>query len=99
VREGIPRGEMAEWKRHSPHEVMSDVRANAIERAVRTKGQKMRQGIYYVNASEGSHEDLPVSAIVPSRQGFKTHKDYVTEAHARGAQIPEHVLKEYPHLR
>jgi hypothetical protein len=77
---------------------MSDVRANAVESGLRKKGQKMRRGIYYVNASEGSQEDVPVSAIVPHRRGFKTHEDYIIEARAQGKRIPEHVIQQYPKL-
>jgi hypothetical protein len=98
VAAGIPRGEMADWPRMSRHEPMSDVRANAVESGLRKKGQQMRRGIYYVNASEGSQEDVPVSAIVPHRQGFKTHEDYVIEARAQGKRIPEHVIQQYPKL-
>jgi hypothetical protein len=82
---------------------MSDVRANAVQAGLKAKGQKMRRGIFYVNAAEGAYkpedEREHISAIVPHRSGFKTHEDYVTEAHQRGEQIPEHVRKEYPHLR
>lgn len=95
VREGIPRGELAEWKRRSPAEAMSDVRANAIEHAIRTRGQKMRQGIYYVNASEGAEEHEPISAIVPHRAGFKTHRDYVGEALVQGKNVPQHIRDEH----
>jgi hypothetical protein len=102
-REGIPWGHMTEWSRRSPHEVMSDVRANAIESAIKTRGQTMRQGIYYVNAAEGANDPekdptLPVSAVLPNRQHFKTHEDYIIGARAQGKQVPGHVLQQYPHL-
>lgn len=96
VREGIPRGEMADWPRRHPQEAMSDVRANAVEGGIRTRGQKMRRGIYYVNAGEGTHSgESPISAIVPNRAGFKTHHDYVSEALAQGKNVPQHVRNVY----
>lgn len=98
VREGIPRGEMAEWSRRSPTEAMSDVRANAVEAGLRTKGKPMRRGIYYVNASEGAQEQNPISAIIPNRAGFKTHEDHIIEAMGQGKKVPDHVMKHYPNL-
>ena len=98
VREGIPRGAMEDWKRRSPTEAMSDVKANAVEHGIRTKGQKMRKGIYYVNASEGSHEENPISAIVPNRAGFKTHEDHLVEARAAGKKIPKRAMKGYTQI-
>jgi hypothetical protein len=72
-----------------------DVLANARATAIRSRGQQMRQGIYYMNASEDAGS---VSAVLPSRQQFKTHEDHIIEARARGQHVPAHVLKEYPHL-
>jgi len=72
-----------------------DVMANARATAIRTRGQTMRQGIYYMNVSEDAGS---VSAVLPSRQSFKTHEDILIEARARGVRVPERVLKDYPHL-
>lgn len=102
-REGIPWGEMTEWPRRSSHEVMSDVRANAVESALKTRGQSMHRGIYYVNAAEGVNDPekdrtLPVSAIIPNRQGFKTHEDYIISARQQGKKIPQRALADHPNL-
>lgn len=95
VAAGIPRGEMTDWSRYDKSEPMSDVRANAVEAGLRKSGRPMRRGMYYVNASEGAHEDVPISAIVPNRAGFKTHRDYVHEALAQGKNVPQHVRDEH----
>lgn len=72
-----------------------DVRANAKASEIITKGQKMRQGIFYENQAEDAGS---ISAVLPSRQSFKTHEDLIIEARARGLDVPRHVLKEYPRL-
>lgn len=72
-----------------------DAMANGRVAAINSRGQTMRQGIYYKNASEDAGS---VSAVLPNRQSFKTHEDLIIEARARGARVPSRVLKEYPLL-
>jgi hypothetical protein len=102
IREGIPRGEMADWPRRSSTEPMSDARANAVQSGLKTKGQKMRRGIFYVNAAEGAHrpkdEREHISAIIPNRAGFKTHEDYLVQARAQGKKIPKRAMKGYTQI-
>jgi hypothetical protein len=78
---------------------MSDVRANAVQSGLKAKGQKMRRGIFYVNAAEGTHvHDEPISAIVPNRAGFKTHEDYLVQARSQGKKIPKRAMKGYTQI-
>jgi hypothetical protein len=41
----------------------------------------------------------PVSAVVPSGDWLRSHEDLVRDALARGEDVPDRVLAEYPHLR
>lgn len=72
-----------------------DSMANGRVHAINTRGQKMRQGIYYMNASE---DEGSVSAVLPTRQSFKTHEDYLVEARAQGHTIPKRALIGYSQI-
>lgn len=69
-----------------------DVLANARAASIHGRGQTMRRGIYYRNVAEDTGS---ISAVLPSRQSWKTHEDYLVEARARGAKIPTEALKGY----
>lgn len=72
-----------------------DVAANAKAREIHTKGQKMRRGIFYKNASEDAGS---VSAVIPGRASFKTHEDHLVEARAAGKVIPKRAMKGYKEI-
>ena len=72
-----------------------DVMANVLVAAINKRGETMRQGIYYKNASEDAGS---TSAVVPSRQSWKTHEDYIVEARARGNKVPKRALKGYSQI-
>jgi hypothetical protein len=72
-----------------------DVSANARVSQIKSRGQTMRQGIYYKNASEDAGS---VSAVLPSRESFKTHEDFLVEARAQGRKIPTRALKGYTEI-
>lgn len=104
IKEGIPWGAMEDWQRKSPNEAMSDVRANAVERGAKTSGRLLRRGMYYVNAAEGGGrpESTPeheyISAVLPNRQHFKTHEDYLVDAREAGKKIPARAMKGYKEI-
>lgn len=72
-----------------------DVSANAKAAEIHAKGQTMRRGIFYKNASEDAGS---VSAVLPSRSSFKTHEDYLVEARAAGKKIPKRAMKGYKEI-
>lgn len=72
-----------------------DVLANGKVAEINSKGRTMRQGIYYKNVAEDTGS---VSAVLPSRQSFKTHEDYIVEARSRGLSIPRRALSGYRHV-
>lgn len=69
-----------------------DSRANATVNMIKSRGQTMRKGIYYMNVVE---DPGSVSAVLPNRQSFKTHEDYLVEAMSKGLRIPKTVLSGY----
>jgi hypothetical protein len=72
-----------------------DAMANGRVAAIKTRGETMRQGIYYKNASEDAGS---VSAVLPNRDSFKTHEDYLVEARAAGKHIPGRALEGYSQI-
>lgn len=72
-----------------------DVLANAKAREITSKGQTMRRGIYYSNVAEDTGS---TSAVLPSRQSFKTHEDHLVEARAQGKKIPKRALQGYTEI-
>lgn len=72
-----------------------DALANGRVRSINTRGQIMRQGMYYRNQIEDAGS---ISAVLPNRQSFKTHEDYLVEARAQGKYIPERALKGYTQI-
>ena len=55
-------------------------------------GRLRHQGVYYKNIAEDSGS---VSAVLPNREHFKTHEDFLVDARAAGKSIPKRALKGY----
>jgi hypothetical protein len=69
-----------------------DAMANGRVSAIKSRGETMRQGIFYRNMAEDAGS---VSAVLPRREDFKTHEDYLVEARAKGKKIPPKALEGY----
>lgn len=79
---------------NTPDTLVSDAKAN--DREVRMhKANIINEGVYYRNDYE-DHDS--VSAVLPSREHFKTHEDHIIAARAAGKRVPDRVMKQYPHL-
>jgi hypothetical protein len=72
-----------------------DARANGQVARIKSRGETMRQGIYYVNQAEDAGS---LSAVLPRREDFKTHEDYIVEARAAGKKVPPHALAGYKEI-
>lgn len=72
-----------------------DVSANAKVREIHSKGQTMRHGIYYKNAAE---DPGSISAVLPGRQFWKTHEDYLVDAREQGKVIPKRATEGYKQI-
>ena len=69
--------------------------AEVNERAQEGEQQETGIGEFYKNDAEhvGS-----VSAMLPSRQHFKTHEDYLVEARSKGKKIPKRAMEGYTEI-
>ena len=69
------------------------------------RGITPKQGADYENEGEGVEQDEKgnfihsTSAVVPHHSWLKTHEELVRDAIDRGDHVPEHVMKDYPHLK
>lgn len=75
----------------NPH---GDYQANGYM-AGQIKRGRARRGYFYENVSE---DEGSVSAVLPTRQSFKTHEDYLVEAIAKNKAIPSQALKGYSQI-
>jgi hypothetical protein len=75
-------------------ELRDDFWANGVMASNLRRG-RARRGMYYRNISEDSGH---ASAVMPSRDGVRTHKDFVVETLRQGEPVTERVLASYPEL-
>lgn len=75
----------------TPHE---DFKANGMM-AGQLKRGRAKSGYYYQNVGEDAGS---ISAVLPSRDHFRTHEDHLVEARAQGKSIPKRAMKGYKEI-